>query len=58
MLKKGWSVEGTADDIIIKKDKIKIEFNVKIPMAKGVLFGVKIHLLLNFCGVASAKTSP
>jgi hypothetical protein len=48
MLKKGWSVEGTADDIIIKKDKIKIEFNVKIPMAKGVLFGVKIHLLLNF----------
>jgi hypothetical protein len=37
---------------------MKIEFNVKIPTAKGVLFGVKIHRRMDFCGVARAMTSP
>jgi hypothetical protein len=49
-------MEGTA--IIIKKGTMKMEFNIKMPTGKGVLFGVKIHRRMDFCGVASPMTSP
>jgi GAG-pre-integrase domain len=43
--------------ITIQKDDFKIDFDVRIKTAKGVLYGVKIKSQNKFCGAASERIS-
>jgi hypothetical protein len=56
MLLQGWVMQGTSEQIVICKGKMVLEFHIKIPTTKGVLYGIKIFNQNEFCGVAGEMT--
>jgi hypothetical protein len=52
MLRQGWTINGSSDQITIRNDTFELDFDEKIQKVKGVLYGINIFGQKGFCGVA------
>ena len=57
MLNKGWKLAGDNDKITISKGDLDLHFDIKIPTARGMLFGIRIFRSQEILGVAGDKSS-